>query len=180
MFLTELPVLILLILAIVFNGSADGILKLYPLIITSAATMVFIFIFFFRVITLSGEEIRIIGRFTSRECAIINKGKRLTLTLDKKNRLKLELFEDDGVLPELDFLKNDPSYKPAGLNLFREKAVFGEWSLRRILRYFEIERGKVDAVLSSDTYECKSSFLNLNSKNSGELLTVNIEFTKTI
>ena len=180
MFLTELPILALLALAIIFNDSADGLLKLYPLIITSAAIAVFIFIFFFRVISLSNEEIRIIGRFTSRESAIINEGKRLVLTLDSRGRLKLELFEDDGVLPELDFLKNDPDYKPQGLNLFRERAVFGEHSLRRVLRYLEVSDSDIGAILSSDTYECTTPSLNIKSSVEGEVLCVGIEFTETV
>ena len=180
MYLTELPVLALFILAIIFNDSAAGFLKLYPLIITSAAIMIFIFVFFFRVIVLSAEEIGIIGRFTSRERAVINKGKRLDLTLDGKNRLKIELFEDDGVLPELDFLKNDPAYKPLGLNLFRERAVFGKNALLRVLRYFEIERDSIDRIFESDTYECTTPILNLKSKNDGAVLSVSIEFTETV
>jgi hypothetical protein len=180
MYLTELPVLALFILAVIFNDSAAGVLKLYPLIITSAAIMIFIFVFFFRVIVLSAEEIEIIGRFTSRESALINKGKRLNLTLDKKNRLKLELFEDDGVLPELDFLKNDPTYKPLGLNLFRERAVFGKNALDRVLRYFEIDRESRHLIFESDTYECTTPILTLKSENNGEVLSVSIEFTETI
>ena len=180
MYLTELPLIILLAFAIAFNNSAGGFLKLYPLIITSICIIIFIFIFFFRVIALSGEEIRIIGRFTSRDGAIINKGKKLTMTLDKKNRLKLELFEDDGVLPELDFLKNDPDYKPHGLNLFREKAVFGKSALRRVLKYFEIGDEHISGIFSSDTYECTTKLLSLTSIDDGDVLSVSIEFTETI
>ena len=180
MYLTELPLIILLAIAIAFNDTAGGLLKLYPLIITSIGVIVFIFIFFFRVISLSGEEIRIIGRFTSRDSAIINKGKRLTMTLDVRDKLKLELFENDGVLPELDFLRNDPSYKPQGLNLFREKAVFGLSALRRVLRYFGISDEHICAVFSSDTYECSTQLLNLTSSSDGTVLSVSIEFTETI
>ena len=180
MYLTELPLIILLAIAIAFNDTAGGLLKLYPLIITSIGVIVFIFIFFFRVISLSGEEIRIIGRFTSRDSAIINKGKRLTMTLDVRDKLKLELFENDGVLPELDFLRNDPSYKPQGLNLFREKAVFGQSALRRVLRYFGISDEHICAVFSSDTYECSTQLLNLTSSSDGTVLSVSIEFTETI
>ncbi len=180
MLLTELPVILLMILAIIFNSSAGGLLKLYPLIITCGAIIVFIFIFFFRVISLSNEEIRMIGRFTSRESAIINKGKRLTLTLCKKNQLKLELFEDDGVLPELSFLKNDPDYKPQGLNLFRERAIFGRSALHRVLRYFEIGDSDIDAIFSRDTYKCENAVLRLESKATEGTLCVCIEFTETI
>jgi hypothetical protein len=102
------------------------------------------------------------------------------MTLDVRDRLKLELFENDGVLPELDFLRNDPSYKPQGLNLFREKAVFGQSALRRVLRYFGISDEHICAVFSSDTYECSTQLLNLTSSSDGTVLSVSIEFTETI
>ncbi len=180
MFLTELPVIAILTLAIIFNNSADGLLKLYPLIITSIAVIIFIFVFFFRVILLSGEEIRMIGRFTSRESAVINKGKRLVLTLSKKNKLKIELFEDDGVLPELEFLKNDPTYKPASLNLFRERAIFGESAIYRVLSYFDVRDEDIDKIFSLATYECKTQATSITSELIDGSLCINIEFTETI
>jgi hypothetical protein len=42
MYLTELPMIILLAIAIAFNDTAGGLLKLYPLIITSIGVIVFI------------------------------------------------------------------------------------------------------------------------------------------
>lgn len=179
-YLTELPLIALLVLAIYFNDSADGLLKLYPLILTTAAAIIFVFIFFFRLIVISAEEIKIIGRFTSQSCAIINKGKTLTLTHREGGRLKVELFDDGKKAPELEFLKNDPSYKPQGLNLFRESASCGEGAMIKVLRGFEVNESDIEKIKKCDTYKCKYPAFNVTSERGEEQMSISIEFTKTI
>lgn len=180
-FLCELPLIFLLVLSIYFNDSADGLLKLYPLIITTAAAIVFIFVFFFRLVVISPEEVKIIGRFTSRSCAVIKKGRTLTLTQYEPHRLKVELFDDGTHAPELEFLKSDPSYKPQGLNLFREiSKSASETTLLRVLKGFDINENDLNKIKSCDTYSCKYPAFKLSSERTEESVRVSIEFTKTI
>ena len=48
MFLSEIPLLVLLIAAIIYTDKVKGLLGLWPLIIIVAAFMIFIVLFFFR------------------------------------------------------------------------------------------------------------------------------------
>ena len=179
-YLCELPLLVLLILAIRFNGSAAAPIRLYPLIVATAGAMIFIFIFFYRVISLSVEEVRMFGRFSSRDRALINKGKILKLSFRGRDRLKVELFDDDSTLPELDFLRNDPSYKPCGLNLFRETARCGWKRVVKILRFFGINESDADKIYNEDTFSAEYEGFILSSKKDEESICISIEFTETL
>ena len=75
LFLTEVPPAILLLVSIAYNGYADGLLKLYPLMAAMIASMVFIFLYFFRLIIIKSDEVRQIGKFSSQEKAILKKDK---------------------------------------------------------------------------------------------------------
>ena len=52
-YLTELPVILLLVVAVRNNDAADNVGKLYPLIILLGAVIVFIAIYFFRGVIIS-------------------------------------------------------------------------------------------------------------------------------
>lgn len=179
-YLCEIPLIILLIAAIYFNNGVDGILKLYPLIITTAAAIVFIFVFFFRMIVVSSEEVTIIGKFTSQACAAVKKDRTLTLTHYEPRRLRVELFDDGKDAPELQFLKNDPTYKSQGLNLFRETARCGEGALFRVLESLGVSKDDISSIKKSDTYKAKYHSFNLSSERTEQTLTVSLEFTKTV
>ena len=92
----EIPLAILLTLAIIFNSGATNLLKLYPLIVLCSLAIVFVFIFFFRLIELGWDEIRYVGLFSSRDRAVITEGKRLELTLERGGAIKTYLIGNDG------------------------------------------------------------------------------------
>ena len=180
MLLTELPLAALLTLAIVFNNKSAELLKLYPLITVISIFMIFLFIYFFRVIVISREEIKIIGKFSSGDQSIINEGKRLVLTLKPKRQMSVELFGNDGKAPELDWAKNDSNYVPKEINLFREKAFAGAWTARRVLGYFCVPKDTCRSLLlDGGEFNFNGDFTVSCVKNE-DITSLEIVFLKTL
>ena len=179
MLLTEIPLIAVLVLAIIFNDRAGAFPKLYPLIIATSLGIVFIFIYLFKLIIISYEEIKIIGRFSSQDKAIINKGKTLILTLRERGRLIITLFGNDGERPAFDWTQGE-DYTPVDINLFREKAEGGERSVRKILSYFEIPKVDVDAILTEDGFTGEYESFNVWTEKLEGKRNVYLKFTKTV
>ena len=72
-YLNLLPSVAIMILAIIFNNKADGLLKLWPLIIFMGGITIFLGLFLLRILYISVEDIRMIGPFTSRDKSVIKK-----------------------------------------------------------------------------------------------------------
>jgi hypothetical protein len=152
MYLTEAPLAVIFILTLIFNSSASGLLKLYPLMLASLSAIVFILVYLFRFVTVSVEEIKIFGLFSSRDKAIINKGKTLILSRSKKGVCTVTLFGNDGERPMLDWTQGE-DYVPVDINLFRERIYGGRRSFKRILRFFGVSPEDTESILSK---ECDS------------------------
>ena len=149
MYLTEAPLAVIFILTLIFNSSASGHLKLYPLMLATLCAMVFILVYLFRFVTVSVEEIKIFGLFSSRDKAIINKGKTLILSRSKKGVYTVTLFGNDGERPMLDWTQGD-DYVPVDINLFRERVYGGKRSFKKILKFFGISLEDTDAALEKE------------------------------
>lgn len=176
-----IPMTVLMCIALAFNGYADGLLKFYPLIVFLGACIIFTFVFLFRVVGIGFDEVRTIGLFSSRERAIINEGKTLTVTLLPKRKLLIELFGNDGVLAELDWLTKNDDGTVDDINLFRAKAVGGIKSVRRILKFFGLSQNDISGLLDSripysdDLIEVSTSNESVNNYKQ-----INIKFTATV
>lgn len=179
MFLTALPLLAVFVLAIVFNDKAEGFVKLYPLIIISAAGAIFIFIYLMRVISISTDEIRIIGPFSSKDSAIINKGKTLIISQRKKKRLKVILFGNDGARPSLDWTQGE-NFVPVDINLFKEIGYGGERSIRRLLGYLEIDENTIGELIESTEYSKLLPLYELKKTTADNKFEYRITFLETI
>ena len=88
MYLTELPVIYLLYVAIKYNKNVEGPFKLYPLILGLIGIAIFIFIYLFRVVVISYDTIKSIGPFSSKEKEV---GMLFPPTLKLKLSLKLRV-----------------------------------------------------------------------------------------
>ena len=177
-YLTEIPPIILLIISIKFNGTADNLMKLYPLIIITSALTVFIAVYFFRAIVIGVDEVKCIGPFSSKEKAIIAKDKQLVITLLPKRRLRIELFGDGHDLAEsCKWLKDDTS---SSINLFRAKANGGERAARRILRYFDVPDTVFSSLIEKDGYSEDFENVTVSSDTVNEAKTITVYFKNTI
>ena len=79
--LVSIPPAIVLASAIILNDSVKTPEKLFPLMIFSGLAIAFSFVFFFRVVKLTKEEIKMIGPFSSKDSSVINEGKTLIIGL---------------------------------------------------------------------------------------------------
>lgn len=179
MFLTALPLAVVLALAIIFNASSDGILKLYPLIFTSAAGIIFIFVYLLRIIVITTDEIRIAGLFSSRDTAIINKGKTLIISQRKNKRLKVILFGNDGTRPSLDWAQSE-DFTPVDINLFKEIGYGTSNSIRRLLKYFEVADEVIDDMLNKSEYYLELPLYKLSKTTEDNKFEYRITFLETI
>ena len=177
-FLTLIPPIILLIISIANNGNSDGLLKLYPLIIFSIVAIALIFAYFFRFITISTEEIRMHGLFSSRDSAIINEKKSLIFTIRSRKRMKVTLFGNNG-LPAFNWAQGD-DYTPIDIDLFREKAVGSRRAITRVLRYFGVSDEDCRKIFSSDSFEKDYDGFILKKETLEKQKQITIYFTKTI
>lgn len=177
-FLTELPPVILLIIAISQNNQADGFFKLYPLIAVLCLCITLIFLYYFRMILVSFEEIQSVGVFSSREHAIIDEGKTLMITLLPKGFVKLELNEKTAN-SSFSWSKDKDSTL-TDMNIFRERAIGGKGAVRRLLKYFTVPSSDHDMILSDENFQKSYENFNVESGISDEKRYISIEFTKTI
>ena len=177
-FLGEIPVIGLLILSLLKNSDSESPLKLYPLIIGSAAAAIFIALYFFRAVTISYSEIKHIGLFSRREKAMINAGKTLIITEMKHGKLKVVLFGNNGLPP----IYSDPDaedVKPVDINLFDGKVLGRSFTVKRILRFFSLEGSEAEALLGGDC-EISLDFLKATSTTVDTGRKICLYFTKTI
>ena len=177
-FISLIPPIILLIVSICYNKSSTGLLKLYPLIIFSILAIAFIFAYFFRFITISTEEIRMHGLFTSKDSAIINERKSLIFTIIPRKRMRVTLYGNNG-LPAFNWAQGD-NYVPIDIDLFREKAIGGQGAVKRVLRYFEVDDEDIDELFSTDSFEEEYDAFILKKERVDKNTVVTIYFTKTI
>ena len=179
MLLTLVPLIAVLVLSIIFNDSVDTVQKLYPLIIASAAGIIFTAIYLLRFVVISTEEIKMVGFFSSRDKAIINKNKTLILTLRAKGRLIVTLYGNDGARPALDWTQGE-DYVPIDINLFREKVEGRERSAKAILKYFDIPSEDISAMLESDSFGKEYESFDASAEKNENCRIIKIKFTETI
>ena len=156
-FWTEIPLVGFLVLSIIFNKYSEGLFKLYPLIVVLSAAVVFCFIYFFRLIRISYDEIRYIGIFSGRDKAMINEGKTLIIKQKRRGRFGIILFGHDG-FADYDWLKKEDGEAPVDIALFRGRGYGGNGAVGRILRYFGVDKetaAELITVLNSKTEEAK-------------------------
>ena len=179
MYLCELPVIYLLYLCIKHNEAVDLPVKLYPLIIALIGCALFMFIYLYRIIEVSYAEIKSVGPYSSKEKALVNEGKTLTLTLLKRGRVKVELYGVDEQPPALDWAKSE-DYENLEVNLFRDRAVGGKATVKRALEFFEVPAEDIKSALSEESFAKSYELIDLTAEHREDIREIKIKFTKTV
>ena len=176
--IVSLPMIFLFILSIRMNDTVDTPGGLYPLIIFSALATVFTYVFFFRPVILSRDEIKSIGPFSSRDKAIINEGKTLIITERRHGLVSIDLYGNDGTNADLDWLKNETVAHDT--YLFKSKVLGGTSTMKSALLFFGAEADLIDTILASDDTEIEiyGLIISLSTKDCGKEM--RIKFTKTL
>ena len=179
MYLCELPVIYLLYLCIKHNEAVDVPVKLYPLIIALIGCAVFMFVYLYRIIEVSYSEIKSVGPYSSKEKALVNEGKTLTLTLLSRGRVRVELSGVDEQPPALDWAKSE-DYENLEVNLFRDRAVGGKSTAKRTLKFFNVPSEDIAAALSEERFVKSYELIDLSSEHREDIREIKIKFTKTV
>lgn len=174
-----LPLSIVLMLSISFNSVTEGLYKLYPLIISSIAAIIFTFIYMFRFISVSYSEIKYIGRFTSRDSSTINEGKSLVIELCEKNKVSLRLYGNEGYDPDIKWLTHEDD-EDGDICTFRGKAYGGKSVARRLLFYFGVDDTDIDEILGEGDYNKTYENVTVSSFSENEHKHIKIRFDKTV
>lgn len=159
-FWTEIPLIALLVISIYYNQFANsdpetgnvGIFKLYPLIIICSAAIVFVFLFLFRMVGLSFQEINDVGLFSGKDSAAIEEGRFLLLTRKKRRRTQITLHcvDDDPALP---WAKREIGEEPLIVRLFKGNLVGVKRPCRRVLKYYGVDECDIPRILTEVGFE---------------------------
>ena len=178
MYLSELGPLCLLLLCIHFNSKLDTPERLYPLMAFCVLCIAFIFVFLFRLISISNEEIRSIGPFTSMESASIEEGRSLIFVLKKGKRVAV-LLEGKSDLPGFSWMRGG-EYDSCEINLYRERIVNGMGGVKRVLKHFGVVEEDILSVFRSDKFYKEYDGFTLMAELKDNERRIALSFTKTI
>ena len=176
-FLTEIPPILLLMVAIAYNGAVDTTFKLYPLMVILCALILFIPVYFLRGVFISYEEIRCVGFFSSKEKAIIKEDRTLILTPLPKRKVRIELFakNDDGE-SSYAWLANEEMFF---VNVFRARVNGKSGVVKKTLRYFEIGEDVISEVLENDSFSAELEKVKVMTEVENEEKKVIVYFKET-
>lgn len=177
-YLTELPVITLLWIAIKYNSESEDLFGFYPLIIFLFGVAIFIAVYFFRMISISTDEIRYHGLFSSRDREFIKADRTLVLKICKGGNLRITLFGDAGAEPPFDWMKpEDVQYRE--ICLFRGRALGGGRTVRKIAKYFSVDESELPRLLDDD-FVFENDTVSVHTETVEGIKTVKISFKVTI
>ena len=178
MYLCEIPVIFLLCVSIYFNDKVDGVVGLIPLILACVAIAVFMFIFLLRGISISKEEVRSVGPFSSKDSAVIKKDKVLVLTVKPRRKLRVELYGTDET-PVFDWLSAD-EVSDGTINLYRDETVGDGRSVLRVLEYFGIPEERAREIIGCESCSEEYDYFIVSKEVKDSLECYSLHFTETV
>ncbi len=178
-FLTELPPIILLCLTLRFHGESESLLGLYPLEIFLALLMLFILIYFFRAISITYDEIRMHGFFSSKDRVYIKKGQTLVLTLMPRGRVRIEVMGAIGDEALYSWMKKEEA-ADHDISHFRESTYGGRRTVVKILRFFGVPAEDATRILQTEGELYKNDFIEVCSEEKNEVLETRIKFNELL
>ena len=177
-FISEIPLLFLLIVSFYYTDKVEGLFGLWPLIVSLIGFMVFILLFFVRFITISYEEIRMVGLFSSKDSTDIDAGKTIRIYLKKNGRIIVELWGIDKK-PAFDWIDSS-EVSTEETRLFREKAIGGKRSVSRALRFFGVPCDDIERLFSSEPFTGEYENIRAYSEISEEQRLIGITVLTTL
>ena len=177
-YLIELPLILVLIGAIRFNGVVTNLFGLYPLIVCSILAIIFVLIYFFNPVMISYSRIKQFGVFSSRDSAIITKDTTLILTYFPRRKIRIELFAVQEK-PALEFMSGE-NYTPQKVNVFRERVIGRDFTAMRVLKFFGLEKSRAKELISSDKMTFNTEEIEFSTDIFEGRKIISINFLKTI
>ena len=119
-----------------------------------------------------------IGPFSSKDSSVINEGKTLIITRRSVGRISIDLFGNNGVNADLDWLKNVQTIRD--IYLFKSNVVGGTNAIKRILLFFGISAKDAEAFLSSKEAYKEYPDYTVSVSCPEDKREIRIKFTNTI
>lgn len=177
-YLIELPLMLMLGITIRLNGNADDIFKFYPLIIILSLGIIFIAIYFFRGVFLTVDEISDIGLFSKRESELIKKEGTLVLTIRRKGKMNIDLW-DHSDEPAFDWMKkeDDPT---RDVRVYHRVAIAGRKTAVKILGLFGVDSTKAAELTEKECAAFENDDIKVTNEQKHDCLEIRIRFLKAV
>ncbi len=175
-YLTEVPLIWLMILLIRHHADAAGVLKYYPLEIVTVAGIAFIAVYFTRFLTVGYDEVRMHGLFSSRDRAVLVKGKTLIFTKLSRRRFSVEVFGNDGEVAALEWLKDEA---PRDITQLREKVLGNEGTVASLLAFFSVPKEDIDLFFAEEPAAREYPLVSVSSSFENEKRVVKVFLKET-
>jgi hypothetical protein len=176
-FLVCLPPLFVFILCLIYHPRTTTKLGLFPLEFAMLGVIAFSIMFFVRTVRISFEEVRVTGIFSDHDHMDMVLGRQIILVQYPHNNLGIYVYGED-FAEEKFWLLNE---KPKEHILMRARAVGGEKSMKRVLRYFGLNEEIAQAVLSDPKMSIyEGEYINVETLTVDERFVVRIFLKRQI
>ena len=175
---TELPVIAIFFAALYANSLTETKTSFLPLVVAMALAFLFILVYFTRFVSLSTEEARQIGLFGSKDREFLKENSVLIIKLRPFGNMKLELWGGNPDMPAFDWMKaDDVNFRE--VCLFREKAIGGIGSAKRILSYYTVPKDSL-AGLENEGYFFENDTVSVSTEKKNEVYEIKVSFKKIV
>lgn len=174
----ELPLMIMLTVAIHYNGNYTGLFKFYPLIVLLSLGIIFIAVYFFRGIYISSDEIRDIGIFSRRERELIKKDGILVITLRGRGKMNIDLWAYSEE-PAFDWMKNKGDYTK-NVRVYHGVCIAGKSRAVRILSLFGLDGNLSREFTERDGARFDNQKILVTTEKKHDTFEIRIKFLETV
>lgn len=171
--------MVLLALTISIHEKSEEVWGFYPLEIFLGLAILFIMVYFFRAVTITYDEIRMHGVFSSKDKLLFKKGHTLVIGILPKKKLRLEVYGNLGSDKVYDWLSADEGQNHE-ISLFRERAVGNEKTVASILSYFGVTEEALEGAFDREGEIFKDEFIEVSTERRNELFEVRVKFNELI
>lgn len=119
-----------------------------------------------------------IGPFSSKDSSVINEGKTLIITRRSSGRISLDLYGNNGVNADLDWLRDVRTVRD--IYLFKSNVVGGVGTIKSILRFFGISEADADMLVSAEEAYREYPDYTVSVSCPNDAQEIRIKFTNTI
>ena len=175
---TELPFIAIFAAALYANSLPENKISLLPLLVAMALAFIFILLYFTRFVALNTDEVRQIGVFGSKDREFLKENSVLIIKLRPLWNMRLELWGGNPDIPAFDWMKaEDVNFRE--VCLFREKAIGGIGSAKKILSYYTVPSESLSGI-ESEGYAFENDTVSVFTERKNEVYEIKISFKKTI
>ncbi len=171
--------MILLWVTISLHDKSKDTFGFYPLEIFLSLFIIFVLVYFFRVISISTDEIRMHGLFSSKDKILLKKDQTLVIGLLPHRKMRIEVWAGLGDNNIYSWMNNENSENHE-ISYFRERAVGGASSAKKILKFFGISEKDAESAVTEVGFCAETENVSLVTEEKNEVFEIRLKFKKTL